>query len=61
MKIQNLIVNSKSKPVQSNSKQYQLLFKYVSSKINNKIFEINEDTRFCGNFCAKGIFPKNSG
>ena len=32
MKIQNLVVNPKSEPVKSNSKQYQFLFKYVSSE-----------------------------
>ena len=32
MEIQNLVVNPKSEPVKSNSKQYQFLFKYVSSK-----------------------------
>ena len=32
MEIQTFIVNSKSEPVKSNSKQYQFLFKYVSSK-----------------------------
>ena len=32
MEIQNLVVNPKSEPVKSNSKQYQFLFKYVSSE-----------------------------
>ena len=32
MEIQNLVVNPKSEPVKSNFKQYQLLFKYISSK-----------------------------
>ena len=32
MEIQNLVVNPKSEPVKSNSKQYQFLFKYISSK-----------------------------
>ena len=32
MEIQNLVVNPKSVPVKSNSEQYQILFKYISSK-----------------------------
>ena len=32
MEIQNLVVNPKSEPVKPNSKPYQFLFKYVSSK-----------------------------
>ena len=32
VEIQNLLVNSKSRPVKSNSEQYQFLFKYVSRK-----------------------------
>ena len=30
------------------------------AKINDKIFKINNQTMFCGHFCTKGIFPKNS-
>ena len=32
MEIKNFVVNPKSEPVKSNSKQYQFLSKYVSSK-----------------------------
>ena len=32
MELQNLVVNPKSRHVKLNSKQYQFLFKYVSSK-----------------------------
>ena len=61
VEIQNLVVNPKSGPVKPNSEQYQVLFKYVSSKINDKIFQNKEKTLFWGYFCPKGIFPKNSG
>ena len=36
--IQNLVLNPKSEPVKLNSKQYQFLFKYVSSKNQEQIF-----------------------
>ena len=32
MEIQSLVVNPKSEPVKSNSKQHQYLFKYIPSK-----------------------------
>ena len=32
VKIQKLVVNLKLQPVKSNSEQYQLLLKYISSK-----------------------------
>ena len=39
VEIQNLLMNPKSRPVKSNSEQYQFLFKYISGKINDKIFQ----------------------
>ena len=33
MGIQNLVVNPKSEPIMSNSKKYQFLFEYISSKV----------------------------
>ena len=38
MEIQHLVLNPKSEPVTSNSKQYQFLFKYVYSKNQEQMF-----------------------
>ena len=61
MVIQNLVVKPKSPPVKSNFKQYQFLSNCVSSNNQWQIFQFNEKNLCCGHFCAKGIFPKNSG
>ena len=59
MEIQHLIVNSRSRPVKSDSKEYQCLFKYVSSKKSmTRFFKLIKEL-CCGYFCAKGNFPKN--
>ena len=53
MKIQNLIVDHKSRPAKLNSKLNITNF-YLSTfpaKINDKIFQINEKTLFCRHFC----------
>ena len=38
MEIQNFALNPKSEPVKLNSKQYQFLFKYISSKNQSQNF-----------------------
>ena len=58
--IQNLVVNPKSEPVNSNSKRYQFLFEYISNKKSMRNF-LKLITFFGVTFCQKGFFSKNSG
>ena len=60
MEIQNLVVNPKSWPIKSNCEQYPFSFQYIPSKNQWQNFS-KEKTLFWSHFCAKGIFPKNSG
>ena len=45
MEIQNLVLNPKSEPVKSNSKQYQFLFKYVylQQKSRANVFKLTKN------------------
>ena len=54
VEIQNLNVNPRSQPVKSNSEQYQLLFKYTSSKIQYQKFSKKRKRTFWGSFLPKG-------
>ena len=54
VEIQNLNVNPRSQPVKSNSEQYQLLFKYTSSKIQYQKFKKKRKRTFWGSFLPKG-------
>ena len=59
VEIQKLVVNPKSRPVKSNSDQYNFLLSKFPAKINGKLFQNKEKTLFWGHSWPKGIFPKN--
>ena len=62
VKIQNLVLNPKSQPNKLNFEQQKNFYlSMFPVKINDKIFQNKEQTLFWGDFCPKGIFPKNTG
>ena len=55
--IQNLVVNPKSEPVNSNSKRYQFLFEYISNKKSMRNF-LKLITFLVSLFAKKDFFLK---
>ena len=59
METQNLILNPKSQPVESNSERYQFSFKYISSKKSMaKFFKLKKKPCFVVTFAQQEFFLK---